>query len=198
MPRPPKTSNFFTSLTAHTMNPPPQRTRQRERERPAASGTQTITLTGTPAPEIRIPDGTLILRGASNTNRRVTWGEDVVDNEGLGRKKSKICCIFKKQREFGESSSESDSSDDDSGSDSDEGGKPHEHRNGNGNGNGDCDHGHKHGQSKRRQKRGSPNAYDRMPKNRKDKDKKDGKDSTSEPTNDPAPADDTSKATPTN
>ncbi len=38
----------------------------------------------------------------------VQWGEDVVDNELLGRKKSKKCCIFHKRRKFGESSSESE------------------------------------------------------------------------------------------
>ena len=38
----------------------------------------------------------------------VNWGEDVVDNELLGRRKSKKCCIFHKQRKFGESSSESE------------------------------------------------------------------------------------------
>ncbi|KAJ9085780.1 Type 1 phosphatases regulator ypi1 [Entomophthora muscae] len=37
-------------------------------------------------------------------------GDDVVDNEGLGRKKSKVCCIFRKQRQFGESSSSDESS----------------------------------------------------------------------------------------
>lgn len=26
--------------------------------------------------------------------RRVTWAEGTVDNEHLGKKKSKICCIF--------------------------------------------------------------------------------------------------------
>ena len=43
--------------------------------------------------------------------------ENVEDNEGLGRKKSKRCCIFHKEREFGESST--DSSDNESGNDSD-------------------------------------------------------------------------------
>ena len=38
----------------------------------------------------------------------VKWDEDVVDNETLGRKKSKKCCIFHKRRRFGESSSESE------------------------------------------------------------------------------------------
>ncbi|KAF9037641.1 phosphatase inhibitor-domain-containing protein [Panaeolus papilionaceus] len=47
--------------------------------------------------------------------QRVAWDEGVVDNEGCGRKKSKICCIYHKPRAFDESSSEeSDSSDDDS------------------------------------------------------------------------------------
>ncbi|CCI74102.1 ECU05_0185 [Encephalitozoon cuniculi GB-M1] len=26
--------------------------------------------------------------------RHVTWTEETVDNEGLGKKKSKICCIY--------------------------------------------------------------------------------------------------------
>ena len=42
----------------------------------------------TPSPP-RIPDGTLRLRGGPLQRRRVTWGEDVIDNEELGRKKSK-------------------------------------------------------------------------------------------------------------
>ncbi|KIK23608.1 hypothetical protein PISMIDRAFT_679039 [Pisolithus microcarpus 441] len=52
----------------------------------------------------------LRLRGVSRQNaQRVIWGEEVVDNEGCGKKKSKICCIFRKQRRFDESSSESGS-----------------------------------------------------------------------------------------
>lgn len=59
--------------------------------------------------------GMLRLRGASRQNaQRVMWGEDVVDNEGCGKKKSKICCIFRKQRPFDESSSESGSDSDSS------------------------------------------------------------------------------------
>ena len=37
----------------------------------------------------------------------VRWDESVVNNEGMGRKSSKRCCIFHKQREFGESSTDS-------------------------------------------------------------------------------------------
>lgn len=51
----------------------------------------------------------------------VRWDEDVVDNEGMGRKSSKRCCIFHKQRDFGESST--DSSDVDSDNDDSESGK---------------------------------------------------------------------------
>jgi len=37
------------------------------------------------------------------------WDENVINNEGLGRKSSKRCCIFHKKKEFGESDTESDS-----------------------------------------------------------------------------------------
>ncbi|KAI9773939.1 MAG: hypothetical protein M1840_006165 [Geoglossum simile] len=36
-----------------------------------------------------LPDGTLRLRGVTADGRRVMWAEDVVDNEGMGKKKSK-------------------------------------------------------------------------------------------------------------
>ncbi|OMJ13415.1 Type 1 phosphatases regulator YPI1 [Smittium culicis] len=42
---------------------------------------------------------------------KVRWAEDTVDNEHMGKKKSKVCCIFKKQRNWDESDTEdSDSS----------------------------------------------------------------------------------------
>lgn len=31
--------------------------------------------------------------------RQIQWAEDVVDNEHLGRKKSNICCIYRKEGE---------------------------------------------------------------------------------------------------
>jgi protein phosphatase 1 regulatory subunit 11 len=43
----------------------------------------------------------------------VRWEEDVLDNEGMGRKSSKRCCIFHKQRAFGESSTDSSDYDSD-------------------------------------------------------------------------------------
>ncbi|EJU04903.1 hypothetical protein DACRYDRAFT_47027 [Dacryopinax primogenitus] len=60
-------------------------------------------------------DGVLHLRGGPDARPHVVWSEDVIDNEGMGRKKSKICCIYHKPKPFDESSSEeSDSSDSDS------------------------------------------------------------------------------------
>ncbi|KAK9761762.1 Type 1 phosphatases regulator ypi1, variant 2 [Basidiobolus ranarum] len=59
--------------------------------------------------------GTIRLEGSTEPNRRVRWDESVVDNEGLGKKKSKICCIYSKPRAFGES--DSDESDTESESD---------------------------------------------------------------------------------
>ncbi|KAI1726787.1 protein phosphatase inhibitor domain-containing protein [Ditylenchus destructor] len=36
---------------------------------------------------------------------RIRWSEDTVDNEGMGKKKSKCCCIYKKKRNWDESDS---------------------------------------------------------------------------------------------
>jgi len=155
---------------------------------PEGSATQTITS----APPHPLPDGMILrLRGVHgpemeiqtgesqpSTRRGVQWAEDVVDNEGLGRKKSKVCCIFHKTREVGESSSEDDSSSDDSdagGSPSDDDGaarpvgargRPSARRRGRKHGHGhdhdnDDDCNHDHGGEKRKP---SPNAYERMPR----------------------------------
>lgn len=46
------------------------------------------------------------------TDKAVHWDEGVVDNEHMGKKTSKCCCIYHKPSEFGESSSSDDSDDD--------------------------------------------------------------------------------------
>jgi protein phosphatase 1 regulatory subunit 11 len=53
------------------------------------------------------------------TDKKVQWEEGVVDNEFMGRKSSKCCCIYTKPSKFGESDTESDSADE---------GCCHEHR----------------------------------------------------------------------
>lgn len=40
------------------------------------------------------------------SEKKVEWTSETVDNENLGRKKSKCCCVYRKPRAFGESSSE--------------------------------------------------------------------------------------------
>uniref|UniRef100_A0A1L8DKM2 E3 ubiquitin-protein ligase PPP1R11 n=1 Tax=Nyssomyia neivai TaxID=330878 RepID=A0A1L8DKM2_9DIPT len=40
------------------------------------------------------------------SDKKVSWNSDTVDNEGMGKKKSKCCCIYHKPLSFGESSSE--------------------------------------------------------------------------------------------
>ncbi|PVI07746.1 hypothetical protein DM02DRAFT_511648 [Periconia macrospinosa] len=82
-----------------------------------------VTITETPAqPVLRLsaPSGTLRLRAGPEERRHIQWAEDVVDNEGMGKKSSKVCCIYHKPREVGESSDESssDSSSSDEASDS--------------------------------------------------------------------------------
>ncbi|KAK0500114.1 phosphatase inhibitor-domain-containing protein [Armillaria luteobubalina] len=84
----------------------------RTQMRPSTSspndGSRTLTVTNAPPSEASssVPTvGSLRLRGA-------------LDNEGCGKKKSKICCIYHKPRRFDESSDEDSSSDE---SDSDEG-----------------------------------------------------------------------------
>ena len=38
--------------------------------------------------------------------KKVKWTSETVDNEHLGKKKSKCCCVFVKKRAFGESDSD--------------------------------------------------------------------------------------------
>ncbi|ORY03946.1 phosphatase inhibitor-domain-containing protein [Clohesyomyces aquaticus] len=150
----------------------------------AAATPSATTLQGRPHPVLRLsaPSGVLRLRAEPAETRHIQWAEDVIDNEGMGKKSSKVCCIYHKPRAVGESDSDS-SSDSSSDSDSDSepdnstarpvggrrggnprGRRPHEH---------DHDsHDHEHGetpagkpqQRKRPRRKPSPNAYEKMPK----------------------------------
>ncbi|KAK2735972.1 Type 1 phosphatases regulator ypi1 [Myotisia sp. PD_48] len=112
--------------------------------------------------------GTLRLRGENATQteeqtpreRRITWAEDVIDNEGQSKKSSKVCCIYHKPRPAGESSSESESSDSDSDAESsgDEATEASRHSHSHG-GRGCSDD-----SSKRGKARAAKNAYERVPK----------------------------------
>jgi protein phosphatase 1 regulatory subunit 11 len=76
----------------------------------------TMTMTEAPPQESQDEVLTLTLRARPG----VSWDEAVVDNEGLGRKSSKRCCIFHKQRPFGESSTDSSDYESDHGGDDDD------------------------------------------------------------------------------
>ncbi|XP_034486363.1 E3 ubiquitin-protein ligase PPP1R11 [Drosophila innubila] len=52
--------------------------------------------------------GVHLLLMVLDSDRHVSFHEDVIDNEGMNRRKSKCCCIYRKPQVFGESSSSSD------------------------------------------------------------------------------------------
>jgi len=84
-----------------------------ENEADASHGSKTMTVTGS---EQSGNGKTVKIKARDNKEtpkRRVTWTEETVDNEHMGKKSSKVCCIYHKPHTFGESSSSSDSSDDD-------------------------------------------------------------------------------------
>jgi protein phosphatase 1 regulatory subunit 11 len=70
----------------------------------------TVTLTET---QNDVTQEVEVLRLTLAARPSVRWDENVLDNEGLGRKSSKRCCIFHKQRSFGESSTDSSDYDSD-------------------------------------------------------------------------------------
>ncbi|TEB33546.1 hypothetical protein FA13DRAFT_1627042 [Coprinellus micaceus] len=139
-----------------------------------ADSSRTLTITRDPVNEEGEVQGEVVgtvrIRGQRRNGPRVAWDESVVDNEGAGKKKSKICCIFHKARNFDESSSESDS-DSDSDSDSCHGhNHNHDHSDGNGEPSGSSHQSRPAPFSSRIHEHSDddePNAYERMPGSRK-------------------------------
>eukprot|EP00835_Amoeboradix_gromovi_P003342 NODE_216_length_14242_cov_0.417592.p11 type:complete len:100 gc:universal NODE_216_length_14242_cov_0.417592:3673-3374(-) len=59
-------------------------------------------------------DVTLRIQPTVNpTERRVQFAEGVVNNENMNKKKSKVCCIYRKPHNCDETDSDSDISEDD-------------------------------------------------------------------------------------
>ncbi|CAJ0960486.1 unnamed protein product, partial [Mesorhabditis belari] len=58
---------------------------------------------------LRLNDPGPSTQEATDQNHHVRWATDTVDNEGMGKKKSKCCCIYKKPKKWDESDTESDS-----------------------------------------------------------------------------------------
>ncbi|GAB1740537.1 hypothetical protein D0862_08496 [Hortaea werneckii] len=90
-------------------------------------------------------------------SQHVRWAEDVVDNEGMGKKSSKVCCIYHKPHDGADSSGEdsSSSSSDGEGSDSEPDLSRAQKAGGSGKGK---------GKGKGRERKPSPNAYERQPR----------------------------------
>jgi len=91
-------------------------------------------------------DVVLELNNETENRQHVQWEDSVVDNEGLEKKKSKICCIYHPPRDFGESSDESSSSSDEDRNSYErqpkrKGKKHHHHHHHDDH---DCDHDHDH------------------------------------------------------
>lgn len=136
---------------------------------PQASNTTTIT--GSTSGEQQDSLVRIRLRGQADAEeeqrpqRRIRWAEGVVNNEGMGKKSSKVCCIYHKPREVGESSSEesSDSSSSDSDSSDNNGGAARPLRQ-----HDSCDHDHDDaGGTKRTAKKArkpGSNAYEKQPR----------------------------------
>ncbi|KAH8397760.1 hypothetical protein KR222_000667, partial [Zaprionus bogoriensis] len=76
----------------------------------AAAGVGTASSSGADGGTEERPgvSGMHLLLMCLDTERHVTFQEGVVDNEGMNRRKSKCCCIYRKPHAFGESSSSSD------------------------------------------------------------------------------------------
>lgn len=161
--------------------------RQSQQRQPTASSaaptptqTQTETTPSEPASQNLQPQPAILrLRGVrTSSGPSVRWAEGVVDNEGLGRKSSKVCCIYHPSKGVDESSDESSSSSgSDSGTDSDDStrgkGKRSRHNHGSGGGkkhDGDCKGDDCSGTGKTNKKKQttkrapSPNAYEKIPK----------------------------------
>ncbi|KAI8378015.1 phosphatase inhibitor-domain-containing protein [Radiomyces spectabilis] len=151
-----------------------QSTRMRDEVSTPTHGSRTMTIDPTSATESegqQTPSdeevGILRLTGdmSARRPRAIRWDEDVVDNEHMNKKKSKICCIYHKPHVVGESSdsessSDSDSSSSSSGNESDNNTDKHSHQH-------KCGHRHGARQRRARNKRNprevSPNAYEIQP-----------------------------------
>ncbi|XP_045614919.1 LOW QUALITY PROTEIN: E3 ubiquitin-protein ligase PPP1R11 [Procambarus clarkii] len=59
-------------------------------------------------PEEQVSSGVVRLKLHKPRTKKVSWTNDTVDNENMGKKKSKCCCVYVKPHEFNESSSDSD------------------------------------------------------------------------------------------
>ncbi|KAK3145128.1 hypothetical protein QOZ80_4AG0323590 [Eleusine coracana subsp. coracana] len=73
---------------------------------PSSSGSVTVTVdpspssSSAPPPRAAPPPAEAVVLRLKRRAKKVTWKEGTVDNECLGRKSSKKCCIFHKEVPF--------------------------------------------------------------------------------------------------
>ncbi|KAF2863967.1 hypothetical protein K470DRAFT_209277 [Piedraia hortae CBS 480.64] len=131
----------------------------------ASSGSQTIVQAGPST----APTATLRLRANAEPDDtpHVRWDDSVVDNEGMGKKSSKVCCIYHKPHEPGDSESETSSSDSDDSSEGED--LSRAQRAGNGGRKPKKNTKREDDKGKAKERRPSPNAYERQPKHSSNK-----------------------------
>ena len=75
----------------------------------SSSAPSTVVSAGSSTEQETRPTPTLVLNLTERPS--LTWSDDTVDNEHMGKKSSKRCCIFHKVRKFDESDSDESDSD---------------------------------------------------------------------------------------
>merc|ERR1739838_123545 len=75
-----------------------------------ASSSSTVVEDSQPmlAEEEQVSSGVVRLKLHKPRRKKVSWTNETIDNEHMGKKKSKCCCVYVKPHKFNESSSESD------------------------------------------------------------------------------------------
>ncbi|XP_042857824.1 E3 ubiquitin-protein ligase PPP1R11-like [Penaeus japonicus] len=58
--------------------------------------------------EEQVSSGVVRLKLHKPRKKKVSWTNDTIDNENMGKKKSKCCCVYVKPHEFDVSSSDTD------------------------------------------------------------------------------------------
>eukprot|EP01031_Cornospumella_fuschlensis_P030214 gene30214-36506_t len=74
-----------------------------------SSATETVTRTTQETKDDKVL--VLRLRGRSSSPSHVRWAEGTINNEHMGKKSSKRCCIYHKSKKFAESDSDESDSD---------------------------------------------------------------------------------------
>ncbi|KAK3886740.1 hypothetical protein Pcinc_009118 [Petrolisthes cinctipes] len=77
---------------------------------PGSSSTTTVIEPDAPnlAAEEQVSSGVVRLKLHKPRQKKVSWTNDTVDNENMGKKKSKCCCVYVKPHEINDSSSDTD------------------------------------------------------------------------------------------